>query len=182
MVSNLIIGFGAGMTIKFFSVFFMVIYELKPISVQIIMGATSILTGLTSIWAQRMSLRNGRAITIFLVQGVATCCLFLIATYPPIFILVPIFLTRGSLMNASQPLSRSILMDVVPKNHRGFVNAIQALAWGLFWNVSAALGGFLIGDNNQFYLCFLITGFVYVLGTLPILLLIPLVSQERGSK
>ena len=85
-------------------------------------------------------------------------------------------------MNASQPLSRSILMDVVPKRHRGGVNALQALAWGLFWNASAALGGFLIGPTNNFQLCFIITGAVYVLGTLPILVLIPLVSRERKSQ
>lgn len=183
MTSNLIIGFGAGMTIKFFPVFFMTIYALTPILVQIIMAGTSILTGVASIIAQRLSLRSGRAggraAMIFVVQGIATLCLFIIAAYPPVFILIPIFLARGSLMNASQPLSRSILMDVVPKKHRGGVNALQALAWGLFWNVSAALGGYLIGPTNNFQLCFLITGSIYVIGTLPILILIPLVSREK---
>ncbi|MHA2054793.1 MAG: MFS transporter, partial [Candidatus Hodarchaeales archaeon] len=106
--SNLLIGFGAGMTIKFFPVFFRNIYILAPISVQLIMGGTGIATGLTSVLAQRLSLRNGRVIVIFIVQGIATICLFIIATYPPILLLVPIFLARGSLMNASQPLSRSI--------------------------------------------------------------------------
>ena len=180
MISNLIIGFGAGMTIKFFAVFFMTIYALAPISVQLIMAGTAILTGVTSIIAQHLSLRNGRAAMIFIVQGIATICLFIIATYPPIFILVPIFLARGSLMNASQPLSRSILMDMVPKKHRGSVNALQALAWGLFWNVSAAIGGFLIGPTNNFQLCFIITAGIYVIGTLPILILIPLVSREKS--
>ena len=85
-------------------------------------------------------------------------------------------------MNASQPLSRSILMDVVPKKHRGGVNALQALAWGLFWNVSAALGGFLIGPANDFRLCLVITGTIYVIGTLPILILIPLVSREKKGQ
>ena len=179
--SNLIIGFGAGMTIKFFPVFFRNVYLLAPISVQLIMGGTGIATGFTSILAQRMSLRNGRAVVIFIVQGIATMCLFIIAMYPPILLLIPIFLARGSLMNASQPLSRSILMDVVPKKHRGAVNALQALAWGLFWNVSAALGGFLIGSEDNFRLCFLITGFIYVIGTLLILFLIPLVSREKKA-
>jgi MFS family permease len=183
MTSNLLIGFGAGMTIKFFPVFFMTIYTLTPILVQMIMAGTSILTGVTSIIAQRLSQRSGRAggraAMIFTVQGLATMCLFIIALYPPVFILIPIFLARGSLMNASQPLSRSILMDVVPKKHRGIVNSVQALAWGLFWNVSAALGGFLIGSDNNFQLCFLITASIYVIGTLPILILVPLVSREK---
>ena len=181
LLSNLLIGFGAGMTIKFFPIFFRNIYFLEPIAVQMIMGGTGVLTGVTSIYAQRLSLRKGRATMIFIVQGIATLCLFIIATYPPLFLLVPVFFARGSLMNASQPLSRSILMDVVPKNHRGAVNALQALAWGLFWNVSAAIGGFLIGPDDNFRLCFLITGIVYIIGTIPILVLIPLVSREKNS-
>jgi len=181
MGSNLLIGFGAGMTIKFFPIFFMKIYDLLPISVQLIMGFTSILTGLVSLLTQKYSLKRGRALMIFVVQALATVCLFIISFYPVIWILVPIFLARGSLMNASQPLSRSILMDVVPKRHRGKVNSFEALAWGLFWNMSAAIGGFLIGPGNNFRLCFLITTCVYAIGTLPILLLIPLVAKENQS-
>lgn len=181
LISNLIIGFGAGMTIKFFPIFFMKQYDLTPIPVQLIMGTTSIITGFTSILAQKSSLRRGRAEMIFIVQGIATACLFIITFYPPIFILVPIFLARGSLMNASQPLSRSILMDVVPKRNRGKVNSLQALAWGMFWNFSAAIGGFLIGPNNNFRLCFVVTTSLYVIGTLLILVLIPLVAKEKHT-
>ncbi|MFX0211280.1 MAG: hypothetical protein ACFFDT_35190, partial [Candidatus Hodarchaeota archaeon] len=53
-----------------------------------------------------------------------------------------------------------------------------ALAWGFFWNFSAVIGGFLIGDDNNFRLCFLITAGLYIIGTLPILLLIPKVPKE----
>ncbi|MFX0066476.1 MAG: MFS transporter [Candidatus Hermodarchaeota archaeon] len=179
LICNLIIGTGAGMTIKFFPTFYYTIYSIEPVALQVIMGLTSIATGLTSLVAQRFSLERGRAQIIFAVQGMATACLFIIAFYPPLQLLVPIFIARGSLMNASQPLSRSILMDVVPKRHRGKVNSIQTLSWGLFWNFSAALGGFLIGDNNNFQLCFLVTAGLYVIGTLPILLLIPLVAKEK---
>ncbi len=182
MSSNLIIGTGAGMTIKFFPIFFMQIYLLAPIAVQLIMGFTSIFTGLASLMAQRFSLNHGRAKMIFIVQGVATLCLFVIAFYPPLLLLIPIFIIRGSLMNASQPLSRSILMDVVPKKHRGKVNSFQALSWGLFWNISAAMGGFLIGDNNNYQLCFLITASVYVIGTALILLIIPFVVKEKKKE
>ena len=83
-------------------------------------------------------------------------------------------------MNASQPLSRSILMDVVPKNHRGKVNSLEALAWGLFWNVSAVVGGFLIGPTNNFRLNFIVTMGIYIFGTLPIILLFRSVAQEKS--
>ena len=156
ITSNLIIGMGAGMTVKFFPVFFRAVYELKPIAVQIIMGTTFIFTGLIGLKAQKLSMKTGRGKTKLSVQLAATICLFIIAFYPPLIILVPIFVMRGSLMNAANPLSRSILMDVVSKKHRGKWNSLETIAWGLFWNASATIGGFLIGNNN-FKLCFIIT-------------------------
>ncbi|MDY6915481.1 MAG: MFS transporter [Candidatus Cloacimonadota bacterium] len=179
VTSNVIIGMGAGMTVKFFPVFFRAVYTLKPISVQMIMGATFIVTGIAGIIAQKFSVKRGRGEMIFAVQFLATMCLVAIGFYPPLGFLVPLFVLRGSLMNAAQPLSRSILMDVVPKKNRGKWNSLEAIAWGLFWNASAVLGGFLIGDNN-FKRCFLITAGIYFVGTIPILLLIPMVKKETA--
>ncbi|MHA1865734.1 MAG: MFS transporter [Candidatus Heimdallarchaeaceae archaeon] len=181
VVSNVIIGFGAGMTIKFFPIFFLKQYELPPISVQIIMGLTAIFTGLSALLAQKYSLKKGRAEALFLFQLIATICLFVIAIYPPLYILIPIFIARGSLMNAGQPLSRSILMDVVNKKNRAKWNSLEAIAWGLFWNVSAVIGGYLVGDVEpyNFRLNFLVTGGIYILGLIPIIFLIPLVGKER---
>lgn len=180
VTSNVIIGMGAGMSIKFFPVFFRSLYNLQPVAVQIIMGITSITTGFFALIAQKFSLKRGRAKMIFAVQLTATSCLIAIGFYPAIFLLIPLFIMRGALMNAVQPLSRSILMDVVPKKHRGKWNSVETVAWGLFWNASAVIGGFLIGDNN-FQRCFFITAGIYLIGTIPILMLIPLVKKESSN-
>jgi MFS family permease len=176
---NIIIGLGAGMTIKFFPVFFMEEYVLSPIVVQIIFGLTSIATGLSGLLAQKLSKTNGRPQIIFLAQAIATACLGVIAAYPPLWMLIIVFILRGSLMNASQPLSRSILMDIVPKEKRGIWNSLEALAWGLFWNVSAVVGGYLIGPTKNFRLNFSVTIVIYVFGTLPIILLFKSVAHEK---
>ncbi len=181
VASNIIIGFGAGMTVKYFPLFFIQIYSLLPIDVQLIMGFTSIATGLSSVIAQRLSIKNGRPQLIFTVQALATLCLFLIAFYPPLWLLIPLFIVRGSFMNASQPLSRSILMDLIPKQSRARWNSVEAIAWGLFWNVSSAIGGFLIGPQDNFRLVFLVTAGLYTLGTSIILFIVPLVPNEVFS-
>ncbi len=178
--SNIIIGLGAGMTVKFFTIFFMEIYAMSPIMVQSISGLTSIATGFSGLIAQHFSKAKGRPQMIFIVQAIATFCLVLIATYPPIWVLIIVFITRGSLMNAAQPLSRSILMDFVPKGKRGKWNSLEALAWGLFWNVSAVVGGYLIGPTNNFRLNFLVTAGIYVVGTIPIIFLFGIVSKEKN--
>lgn len=175
--SNLIIGMGAGMTVKFFPVFFRAIYDMKPISVQYVMAVTFIVTGAFGIIAQRFSMSKGRVEIMLAFKALAIVCLVGIAFYPPLIVLLPLFVLRGSLMNAAQPLSRSILMDAVPKKNRGKWNSAETISWGLFWNASAVLGGFLIGDNN-FQLCFIVTAVVYTIGALPVILLIPLVNRE----
>ncbi|MHA1648159.1 MAG: MFS transporter, partial [Promethearchaeota archaeon] len=159
--------------------FFMEIYGMSPIIVQIISGLTFIATGISGLVAQHFSKAKGRPQIIFIVQIISTLCLVIIATYPPFWLLIIVFIMRGSLMNASQPLSRSILMDIIPKKKRGKWNSMEALAWGLFWNFSAAVGGYLIGSANNFRRSFLVTAGVYVLGTLPILLLFRSVVTEK---
>ncbi|TFF85024.1 MFS transporter [Candidatus Heimdallarchaeota archaeon] len=176
---NVIIGIGAGMTVKFFPIFFEEIYSLTPISIQAILGTTSIFTGIAGLIAQQFSKKRGRAQMIAATQFVATLCLVGLIFYPPLWALIPIFIARGSLMNAGMPLSRSILMDVIPKKNRGTWNSVEAIAWGLFWNFSAVIGGFLVGNSNNFRLCFTVTSITYIAGIIPILFLIPLVGKER---
>ncbi|MEA2071551.1 MAG: hypothetical protein U9O98_09710, partial [Asgard group archaeon] len=72
-------------------------------------------------------------------------------------------------------------MDIIPKHNRGKWNSLQAIAWGLFWNISAVIGGFIVGDNNNFNLCFIITTFIYILGMVPIIILMPIVGKEREA-
>jgi MFS family permease len=201
--SNVIIGIGAGMTIKYFPIFFIEVYNLKPMWVQVIMGITAVATGITGLTAQKLSMRRGRPLMIFLFQLSATLCLFALIFYPTIWLMVPLFVARGSLMNAGQPLSRSILMDVVPKKNRGKWNSLETLAWGLWWNFSALIGGYIVGDApsrfswtievliNQnplegyiprFWLVFLVTACVYTVGLIPLLFLIPLVKQENFDR
>ena len=180
LIANFIVGMGAGMTVKFFPVFFRDIYQLSPIQVQLILALTFGVSGGLGILAQRASKRRGRAEMIILVQALAIGCLVAIAFYPAVIWLVPLFALRNALMNASQPLSRAIIMDFIPKKNRGIWNSLQVVAWGLFWSASAVLGGFLIGDGD-FRRCFLITAGVYAVGTLPILFIIPFVGKERAK-
>ncbi|MFO7811226.1 MAG: MFS transporter [Candidatus Delongbacteria bacterium] len=175
--SNLVIGMGAGMTVKFFPVFFRAIYDMKPITVQMIMGTTFIVTGSFAIITQKFSVKRGRVEMMLASKLIATVFLLIIALYPAVWIMIPLYIFRGALMNAAQPLSRSILMDAVPKKHRGKWNSVGVIAWGLFWNASAVIGGFLIGEGN-FSLCFLVTAAVYAVGLVPLFFLLPLVNRE----
>ena len=68
-------------------------------------------------------------------------------------------------------------MDRIAKRHRGKWNALEHLAFGFFWNFSAAVGGWII-ENYNYVICFTITVTIYTLATLPLLGLFGKVEKE----
>ncbi|NPD90638.1 MAG: MFS transporter, partial [Asgard group archaeon] len=178
---NLILAAGAGLSVQYFSVFFAEEYFILPVWLSILIGATSLVTGLFGLVFQKMSLRLGRVQTIFLTHFTATTLLLIITVYPPLAVLIPFYILRGSLMNGNQPLSRAILMDIIPKKNRGKWNSVNLITHQVFWNASALLGGFIIGESNRFYLSFIITTFVYIVATIPIIIIMPFIGKEREA-
>lgn len=175
---SVIIGFGAGMTVMFFPLFFKEIYHLTPIQVNTIVGFTNLFTAFAGLIAQRISRSIGRVETMFIVQLVATVALFWISFYPILLILIPLFIFRNGFMNSSFPLQRTIVMDHIAKRHRGRWNALEAVAFGLFWPISAAVGGWLL-DSYDYSVVFLITVCLYTTGTLPLLAIRKHVPHEQ---
>jgi MFS family permease len=80
-------------------------------------------------------------------------------------------------MNASYPVQRAILMDVVSKNARGKWNSLEGLT-SFTWTGSAVLGGYLI-DQHGYGFTFFITGAIYIAATMILSLLIPLTWGEK---
>ncbi len=176
IISGIIIGFGAGATVAFFSILFALEYAIPPVITYIVFGVTNIFTGLAGLMAQRMISTLGRVISMFLVQILAVICLLglminlffyqkgLISFPLSVTLLILFYISRNALMNASSPISRSIVMDVVPPYDRAKWNSLETLAWGMFWSVSASFGGFII-DNYGFIYVFLFTATLYTIAT-----------------
>ncbi|MFW9915061.1 MAG: MFS transporter [Candidatus Thorarchaeota archaeon] len=177
VASGLIIGFGAGMTVYFFPIFFKEEYSVGPILLNAIFLVMSLTTAFSGIAGQRLSKRLGLIETMFLLQMSAVYALAFITQYPPLFLLIPLFIIRNALMNAAGPLNRTIVMDRIAKRHRAKWNALEQLSWGFFWNVSAAVGGWII-ENYSFRVCFTITATLYMIATLLLLVLFGRVELE----
>ena len=192
VLSGIIIGFGAGATVAFFPVLFAdstIGYGLPPFITYVIFGFTNVVTGLTALLAQRMIQNFGRIVSMFLTQGLAVICLIglmvNLALYQnqnisystSVLFLVVFYISRNALMNAAGPVSRSIVMDVVPSTSRAKWNSLETLAWGMFWSVSASIGGFIV-DHFGFLYVFMFTASLYTIATLLILFIRKRVPRE----
>lgn len=151
---------GAGMTLKFFPLFFMVDYGFTPVQVCVLSVASPLCTaGMVQVCA-KASPALGRLNTIVVFHFLATACLWSMVYIKPLGLILPVFFARGALMNARGPIVRSVVMDLVPSDTRGCWNSIQSLA-SFSWAGSAALGGYVADKLGGYRAVFAVTATIY---------------------
>ena len=163
---------------QFFALFFARDEGLSPIAVASIWVGCPLLIAATTAAAVPLSRRVGRAATAVACDVVGTLCILglgLGAALPP-WAVIAVYLVRTAAMNASYPIQRAILMDLVPKKQRGRWNSLENLT-SFTWTGSAALGGVLV-DRFGYRFTFLITAALYSAACFLLALLIPLTRGE----
>ena len=177
-LNDLITCVGAGMTVKFFPLFFKNEYDFSPVQLQLLFTVYLLSFGVCTLACERVSHRIGRIPASLLFSGVGVACLFLLAKLNNLIQVVLIFIVRGACQNSIYPIDRSLIMDYVPSNQRGRWNAFESVS-SLTWSGSAALGGYLM-DLYDYRFTFQITAMIYAVAfllRLPLLFMVP-----RGEK
>lgn len=182
---GLIFAIGSGMTVKFFPLFFKDEVGMSPSQVQIVYCVVPVVMVITSTMGSKLAASGfGRVQTTLLFSCLGVSLLYSMVFFKSYldahpFVLVPIYVMRTSLMNASYPLTESILMDYVPKEERGRWKSLDSVA-SFGWCGSAALGG-MIADKYDYTYTFLITAILQTIGTAVWALLLPLVPRNEGE-
>jgi len=165
---------GAGMTVKYFPLFFKNDYGFTPMHVCILTAIYPPCIGLWMQLAQKLSTKMGRAHASLMWQLAGCTCLFLMSQVYHLPSLIVLFLVRGAFQNACNPLDRSILMDYTPSKHRGKWNAVESLTM-MTWSGSAFIGG-MLADSHDYRYTFMITAFIYLFALAvysPLIVLVP---------
>jgi len=171
---NIVIATGAGMTEKFFPIYFKEEYKFTPITVQYLYCGYGPFLAFCTHYQQIFAKKIGRIQANFILQIIGVICLFLIAYVPDLTCTVICFLIRGAAATSAAPIDRSVIMDYVSSEERGKWNAIAALT-SMTWSGSAVLGGMLIADHGYSY-TFYFTAYFYlasIIIRLPLLWIVP---------
>eukprot|EP00441_Pelagodinium_beii_P024712 CAMPEP_0197666836 /NCGR_PEP_ID=MMETSP1338-20131121/64108_1 /TAXON_ID=43686 ORGANISM="Pelagodinium beii, Strain RCC1491" /NCGR_SAMPLE_ID=MMETSP1338 /ASSEMBLY_ACC=CAM_ASM_000754 /LENGTH=385 /DNA_ID=CAMNT_0043245943 /DNA_START=141 /DNA_END=1298 /DNA_ORIENTATION=- len=172
---------GAGMTVKFFNLFFIQDQHFSPVAISLLQTVYPVNIAIFMKFTERLAKPLGRAQASLLFFSCNVLCLFMLAevTWLPILLLV--FLVRGAFANSTYPIDRSILMDFTPSSQRGLWNSIESLT-SMTWSGSAFIGG-LLSDAHDYRFTFFITGLVYAIACcfyLPLLWLVPRKEQDAA--
>ena len=147
VVADIFAGLASGCAIKFFPIFFLQYLHLSPAAVSVIYASSPLATAVAAQCARRVSnfKRVGRVGVAVLFKCVGVILLFVIALAPWSeqlgatnntdgsslfatnrsrlsmwsYIIPPVYILRTALMNSTQGLVKSVLMDYVPKSQRG---------------------------------------------------------------
>jgi len=185
-ISNLISALGSGMTVKFFPLFFKDEVGMTPSQVQIIYCLVPlVMVVLGALCTKIASAGVGRVQTtaLYTLSGISLLlCMVFFKSYLDAhpFCLVPIYILRTGLMNATYPLCESILMDYVPKDQRARWKSLDSVA-SFGWCGSAAFGGWL-ADKYDYTHTFLVTAIFQIISLIIWCCLIPLVPRVEGAR
>jgi MFS family permease len=183
--SDLVTGLASGMTIKFLPVFFIQEVGLAPTAVNVVMACSPLLIALASAAAARVARSSwgGRVQTTLACKALGVALLLWLAADPSLWrrpvLVAAIFLARTGLMNATYPLSRSVLSDYVAKSRRARWNALESVT-AMSWSGSAAAGGWII-ERRGYSAAFGITAAMQGAALLGFALLLPLVPRREGA-
>ncbi|CBZ25105.1 conserved hypothetical protein [Leishmania mexicana MHOM/GT/2001/U1103] len=174
---DLLLAIGSGMSVPYFSLFFVSDREISPAALNGIYIASTLLTAVTSMCLPWLihTCGLGRVPAAMGVRLVGTAALFMLTTAATLPGIIALFLCRNALMNSVFGITRSVIMDCVAKDSRAKWSALESVS--LFsWSGSAMIGGY-IAKRHGYRCTFVATAMLQFVATL---LMIPAALGARA--
>lgn len=176
--ADMVIIVGSGMTTQYFTMFMMVVYDVPPAMLAFLNLCNSCLIAVLAIIIGTVGSRYGRVRAIIPPKVLGALTLLWMAltrktAYSPTWMMCIAYVIRNALMNCSAGLSRALIMDIVPPEHRGRWNAVESVQ-SAGWSGTALIGGFL-ADRWGYGGAFIIT---FMFHTAGIIILSPLTVRN----
>ena len=177
--ADLLSKLGAGMSVRFFQLYFWQELGMRPAEVMAVLICAQLGGAVSTLLAQRLSVLIGRIQVVLLAKlsGVGLLCAISLCPLQRPFVIIPMYLCRFWLINAPMALSKSVLNDYVPKRHRAKWASLESINTST-WAGSAMIGG-LVSDAIGYRRTFLITATIALVTVLMYAPLCALVAREE---
>lgn len=161
---SIIIGFGAGIIVPFFNVYFHQVLHASAAEIGLMFSAGELSMGIASLVLPFMVRKFGKVGSTVLTQAVSIPFLLLIMVSSRLFTAFIGFFMRMTLMNMSHPAQQNFYMGKIPEHERGKANSISHFGSTIFRAAGSDIGGYLIATGT-FSHAFQMTAVLYVIGT-----------------
>jgi len=139
-----LIGFGAGLFIPYFNLYFVQHLHLSPALFGLIDGAATATTALFTLAAPWLAARVGRVRSIAMTELTSVPLMLTIGLVPILPLIAPLYLLRQGFMDMSNGVLQVFSMEAVPRQRRGVANSSYQAGFQVANALSAPLGGLII--------------------------------------
>ncbi len=155
VITNIIIGFGAGMVVPWFPIYFEETFKMSLTDLGLLFALNHILWAATNLIMPVMASRFGSVKAIVVSQGMAIVLLVLLPNSTWLALAIVLYMARMILMNIAVPLANALEMNLVREEDRSTATASHMMSWQVSNGTGQMFGGFLmsmIGMSFTFYI------------------------------
>ncbi|KAB3530254.1 MFS transporter [Alkaliphilus serpentinus] len=158
--SSGLVGFGAGLFVPFSNVYFENQFSLNSSTIGFIISAGQASTIIAVMMGPFLASKLGKVKTVFMLQILSIPFMIMLGDTSILWIAIIAFLIRQAIMNASGPISSTIMMEEVPENLKGLTNSLSQAVVQVGWAVCTRLSGIII-DGYGYEWIFYLAGTLY---------------------
>jgi MFS family permease len=155
-------GFGAGLFIPYFNIYFVQHLNASPALFGLIDGGANAITALLTLTAPRLAKRFGKINAITLTRLASIPLLLTIGLTSILPLAAFLYLFRQGTMDMSAGILQIFSMESVTEKHRGLANSSYQAAYQVPWAAAAPIGGLII-VHFGYTPIFLLGAFFYLL-------------------
>jgi MFS family permease len=161
-------GFGAGLFIPYFNIYFVQHLNASPALFGLIDGCANAITALLTLTVPRLAKRLGKINTITLTRLASIPLLLIVGLTSFLPIAALFYPFRQGAMDMSAGILQVFSMESVPEKHRGLANSSYQAAFQVPWAIAAPIGGLMI-VHFGYPPIFLLGAFFYILTIITLL-------------
>jgi MFS family permease len=158
----LLTGFGAGLFIPYFNIYFVQHLNASPALFGLIDGGANAITALLTLTAPRLAERIGKINAITFTRLASIPLLLIVGLTGLLPVAAFLYLFRQGTMDMSAGVLQVFSMESVAEKHRGLANSSYQAAFQVPWAVAAPIGGLII-VRFGYSPIFLLGAFFYLL-------------------
>ncbi|MEB3773777.1 MAG: MFS transporter [Desulfurococcales archaeon] len=149
-VLEMVIGFGAAMSIHNIDYYFALKYGVTSGELGSVFGVQQMVMGLLMLKLPGLSDRLGGPLKVYLLVTLSSIPLLIGMTLTSNYLLAStLYLVRSILMNVATPLFEAFALSLVPRSFRGVASSILSLSWTLPASGGRVVGGYLLDINVE---------------------------------
>ncbi|HWL26226.1 MAG TPA: MFS transporter [Ureibacillus sp.] len=167
-LSNMMIGTGSGLVIPYLNLYFANRFGASNSYVGLIIALGSAMTAVAMLIGPILVKRVGKVRALVIFQFVSIPFLFITGYTNSLFIASMGFLLRQALMNAGNPITSAIAMDVVHDKYKGLANSVNQMVFNLGWAMMGLPAAWLVTTYGNYWgyaFTFSITGCLYLIAS-----------------